>query len=131
MDFAGVIRGCAMAPSRLNQTWLTSEMIDAYIRLHKLGYAHSVEVWYQQELAAGVYGVAIGGLFAAESKFYRVRDASKVALVRLVEHLRSRGYTLLDIQQLTPHTALLGAAAIPRVEYLARLAVAIELPVTF
>ena len=127
VDFAGVIRGCAMAPSRLNQTWLTSEMIDAYIRLHKLGYAHSVEVWYQQELAAGVYGVAIGGLFAAESKFYRVRDASKVALVRLVEHLRSRGYTLLDIQQLTPHTARLGAAAIPRVEYLARLAVAIEL----
>ena len=70
--------------------------------------------------------MAIGGLFAAESKFYRVRDASKVALVHLVEHLRERGYTLLDIQQLTPHTARLGAVAIPRIEYLARLAEAIE-----
>ena len=75
--------------------------------------------------------MAIGGLFAAESKFYRVRDASKVALVHLVEHLRARGYTLLDIQQLTPHTARLGAVAIPRAEYLARLAAAIELPLTF
>ena len=83
------------------------------------------------ELAGGVYGVAIGGLFAAESKFYRVRDASKVALVHLVEHLHARGYTLLDIQQLTPHTARLGAAAIPRDEYLARLAEAIDLPVRF
>ena len=126
VDFAGVIRGCAMAPGRLNQTWLTPEMIDAYIRLHELGHAHSVEVWHEHELAGGVYGVAIGGLFAAESKFYRVRDASKVALVHLVEHLRERGYTLLDIQQLTPHTARLGAMAIPRVEYLARLAKAID-----
>ena len=130
-EFASVIRGCAMAPSRLNQTWLTPEMIDAYIWLHDLGYAHSVEVWYQQELAGGVYGVAIGGLFAAESKFYRVRDASKVALVHLVEHLRLRGYDLLDVQQLTPHTARLGAVAIPRAEYLARLTRAIDLPVTF
>jgi leucyl/phenylalanyl-tRNA--protein transferase len=130
-DFAGVIRGCAMAPSRLNQTWLTPEMIDAYIRLHKLGHAHSVEVWFEQELAGGVYGVAIGGVFSAESKFYRVRDASKVALVHLVEHLHARGYTLLDIQQLTPHTARFGAAAIPRLDYLRRLAGALDLPVTF
>jgi leucyl/phenylalanyl-tRNA--protein transferase len=131
VDFASVIRGCSMAPSRLNQTWLTPEMIDAYIRLHHLGYAHSVEVWHQHELAGGIYGVAIGGLFAAESKFYRVRDASKVALVQLVEHLRDRGYTLLDIQQLTPHTARFGAATIPRAEYLRRLADAIDRPVTF
>ena len=130
-DFAGVIRGCAMAPSRRGQTWLTPEMIDAYVALHELGHAHSVEVWRQDELAGGVYGVAIGGLFAAESKFYRVRDASKVALVRLVEHLRRRGYVLLDIQQLTPHAARMGAAAIRRAEYLERLATAIELPVTF
>ena len=130
-DFAGVIRGCAMAPSRVGQTWLTPEMIDAYIRLHELGHAHSVEAWYQGELAGGVYGVSIGGLFSAESKFYRVRDASKVALVHLVEHLRLRGYVLMDIQQLTPHTARLGAVAIPRPEYLARLAEAIELPVRF
>ena len=130
-DFPNVIRGCAMAPSRRDQTWLTPGMIDAYIQLHELGYAHSVEVWYQRELAGGVYGVAIGGLFAAESKFYRVRDASKVALVHLVEHLSLCGYKLLDIQQLTPHTARLGAVAISRVDYLSRLAQAIDLPVMF
>jgi leucyl/phenylalanyl-tRNA---protein transferase len=131
VDFASVIRGCAMSPGRLNQTWLTPEMIDAYVRLHELGHAHSIEVWYQHELAGGVYGVAMGGMFAAESKFYRVRDASKVALVHLLEHLRNCGYTLLDIQQLTPHTARLGAVAIPRVKYLSRLAAAVGLPVTF
>jgi leucyl/phenylalanyl-tRNA---protein transferase len=131
VDFASVIRGCAMAPGRLNQTWLTAEMIDAYIRLHELGHAHSVEIWHQHELAGGIYGVSVGGLFAAESKFYRVRDASKVALVQLVEHLGGRGFTLLDIQQLTPHTARFGAVAIPRVEYLARLAEAIDVPAKF
>ncbi len=131
VDFAGVIRGCAMAPSRVGQTWLTAEMIAAYIRLHRLGHAHSVEVWHNHELAGGVYGVSIGGLFAAESKFFRVRDASKVALVNLVEHLHGRGFTLLDIQQLTPHTARLGATNIPRAEYLARLAAAVEQQVTF
>lgn len=130
-DFAGVIHGCAMIPSRLGQTWLTPEMIDAYLQLHALGHAHSVEVWRHGELAGGVYGVSIGGLFSAESKFYRVRDASKVALVHLVEHLRARRFTLLDIQQLTPHIVRFGAAAIPRVEYLARLAEAVEQPVTF
>jgi len=130
-DFAGVISGCAMVPSRVGQTWITPEMIQAYIRMHELGYAHSVEVWYENELAGGIYGVAIGGLFAAESKFYRVRDASKVALVHLVEHLQERGFRLLDIQQLTPHTARFGAAAIPRAEYLERLAAVIDLPITF
>lgn len=130
-DFAGVIQGCAMAPSRRGQTWLTSEMIDAYIRLHELGHAHSVEVWHQNELAGGVYGVTIGGLFSAESKFFRVRDASKVALAHLINHLRERGYSLIDIQQLTPHTARLGAVAIRRSEYLTRLAEAVVRPVTF
>ena len=86
-----------------------------------MGHAHSVEAWHEDRLAGGVYGVAIGGLFAAESMFYRVRDASKVALVSLVAHLRGRGYPLLDIQQLTPHTARFGASEIPRSEYLARL----------
>jgi leucyl/phenylalanyl-tRNA---protein transferase len=130
-NFPEVVRGCAMAPSRLGQTWLTREMIDAYVRLHELGYAHSVEAWQQGELVGGVYGVAVGGLFSAESKFYRVRDASKVALVHLVEHLHRRQFTLLDIQQLTPHTARMGAMAIPRREYLARLAAAVELPAEF
>ena len=131
LDFPGVIRGCAMAPGRVNQTWLSPEMIDAYIALHTIGHAHSIEVWHQHELAGGIYGVSIGGLFAAESKFFRVRDASKVALVHLVAHLRKQGFVLLDIQQLTPHTARFGAAAIPRIEYLARLAEATELAVTF
>ncbi|MEN6451250.1 MAG: leucyl/phenylalanyl-tRNA--protein transferase [Thermoguttaceae bacterium] len=131
VDFRNVICGCSMAPGRVGRTWLTPEMIDAYTRLHELGFAHSVEVWHEHELAGGVYGVSIGGLFSAESKFFRVRDASKVALVHLVEHLRDRGFTLLDIQQLTPHTARLGAVAIPRAEYLARLAAAVEVRATF
>jgi leucyl/phenylalanyl-tRNA--protein transferase len=82
-------------------------------------------------LVGGTYGIAIGGLFAAESMFYRQRDASKVALVHLVAHLRARGYQLLDVQQWTPHTGRLGAVEIPRIEYLRRLARAIDLPVTF
>ncbi len=82
-------------------------------------------------LAGGTYGVAIGGLFAAESMFYRVSDASKVALVHLVNHLRDRGYGLLDVQQWTPHTGRLGAVEIPRIEYLRRLAAVINEPITF
>jgi leucyl/phenylalanyl-tRNA--protein transferase len=130
-DFAGVIHGCATAPGRVGQTWLTPSMIDAYCELHRLGHAHSVEVWRGDQLAGGTYGVAIGGLFAAESMFRRVTDASKVAVVHLVERLRSRGYHLLDIQQLTPHTGRLGAIEIPRTEYLRRLAAARDLAVTF
>jgi len=113
-DFEGVIRGCATAPGRRDQTWITPEMIRAYVKLHKLGYGHSVEAWHEGRLAGGVYGVAIAGLFAAESMFYRVSDASKAALVHLVEHLQHRGYRLLDIQQLTPHLARMGAIEIPR-----------------
>jgi leucyl/phenylalanyl-tRNA--protein transferase len=130
-DFPGVIRGCATAGNRTGNTWLTKKMIAAYIRLHRLGHAHSVEVWHEETLAGGTYGVAIGGFFAAESMFYRVSEASKVALVHLVEHLKHRGYVLMDIQQLTPHTARFGAIEIPRREYLARLAEAIDKPVSF
>jgi len=130
-DFRGVIRGCASAPGRVGQTWLSPSMIAAYVRLFDLGHAHSVEAWHGGQLAGGTYGVAIGGLFAAESMFYRVSDASKVALVYLVHHLRARGYRLLDIQMLTDHTARLGAVEISRHEYLQRLAEAISLPVTF
>ena len=103
----------------------------AYVHLHELGHAHSVEAWLGDQLAGGLYGVAIGGLFAAETMFYRVRDASKVALVHLVTHLRARGYRLLDIQQLSDHTARLGAVEIPRHEYLARLADAVSCQVEF
>jgi leucyl/phenylalanyl-tRNA--protein transferase len=130
-DFGGVIRGCAAGKDRVGQTWITPAMISAYTRMFELGHAHSVEVWCEGQLAGGLYGLAIDGLFAAESKFYAVRDASKVALVHLVRHLRARGYSLLDIQQLTPHTARLGAIAIPRTEYLIRLAHALALPVSF
>jgi leucyl/phenylalanyl-tRNA--protein transferase len=130
-DFAGVIHGCGTANGRAGNTWLTSAMIDAYIQMHALGHAHSVEVWQDDRLVGGTYGIAIGGLFAAESMFYLSRDASKVALAHLVAHLNARGYPLFDIQQWTPHTGSLGAVEIPRDEYLRRLARAIDLPVTF
>jgi leucyl/phenylalanyl-tRNA--protein transferase len=130
-DFAGVIRGCATSQGRRGNTWLTPSMIDAYCRMHELEHAHSVEIWRAGRLVGGTYGIAIGGLFAAESMFYIVRDASKVAVAYLVAHLRSRDYQLLDIQQWTPHTGTLGAFEIPRIEYLRRLARARDLPVTF
>ena len=130
-DFAGVIEGCATAQDRGGQTWITPEMRGAYQRLHKQGHVHSVEVWHEGRLAGGLYGLAIAGLFSAESMFYRVTDASKVALVALVGHLRMRRFALLDIQQLTPHTERLGGREIPRPEYLARLAAALRADVTF
>lgn len=130
-NFSGVIRGCAEGPGREGGTWITPRMIRAYTRMFELGHAHSVEVWREGQLAGGIYGLAVGGLFAAESMFHLVPDASKIALVHLVEHLRRRGYGLLDIQQLTPHTARLGAIEIPRREYLVRLAQAISSPVRF
>jgi leucyl/phenylalanyl-tRNA--protein transferase len=128
-DFDGVIRGCADRPGQ--GTWITPDMIAAYTALHRRGVAHSVEVWHEGELAGGVYGVALGGLFAGESMFARVRDASKVALVHLVERLRARAFQLFDIQFVTQHTASLGAVEIPRAEYLARLRRALECPVHF
>jgi leucyl/phenylalanyl-tRNA--protein transferase len=128
-DFAGVIRGCADRPGQ--GVWITQEMIDAYTRLHHLGHAHSVEAWRDGELAGGVYGVAVGGLFAGESMFTRVRDASKVALVHLAERLRQRGFRLFDVQFLNDHTASLGAIEIPRAEYLKQLRDAVACDVSF
>lgn len=130
-DFAGVIEGCATVQDRRQGTWLTPQMIQAYLDLHRQGCAHSVEVWHEGQLAGGTYGVAFGGFFAGESMFYRVRDASKIALMHLVAHLRRRGYRLFDIQQLTEHTASLGATEIPRPKFLKRLAEALTLPVTW
>jgi leucyl/phenylalanyl-tRNA---protein transferase len=130
-DFASVIRGCATAGDRTDNTWLTPNMIKAYTRMHQLGHAHSVEVWCDHQLVGGTYGIAIGGLFAAESMFHRVRDASKIALVYLVERLKARGFDLLDVQQWTPHTGRMGAVEIPRAEYLRRLSRAIKQPITF
>jgi|SRR5437870_3289076 len=128
-DFAGVIRGCAERGEE--GTWIIPEMIGAYERLHRLGYAHSVEVWCGTDLAGGLYGVAVGGLFAGESMFSRQRDASKVALVDTVERLRGQGFQLFDIQLLTEHTARLGAVEISRKQYLARLRRALACSPTF
>ena len=125
--FGDVIRGCADR----EQTWITADMIDAYTRLHRLGHAHSIESWLGDELAGGVYGVALGGLFAGESMFHRASGASKVALAYLVEYLKIRGFVLFDTQVVTEVTASLGALEIPRVDYLARLQEAIKQEVTF
>ncbi len=126
--FREVMLGCG---ERLEGTWITPEMLEAYTRLHQLGHAHSLEVWRDGQLAGGIYGVTVGGLFAGESMFSRVRDASKVALVHLMQHLRERGFVLFDVQFLNEHTASLGAIEIPRREYLRRLREAIVLPVAF
>lgn len=126
--FTDVVAGCA-DPSR-PAGWIDGDIAAAYLRLHELGWAHSVEAWRDGRLAGGLYGVSIGGLFAGESMFHRVRDASKAALVALValladEHADRR---LLDVQWVTPHLASLGAVEVPRATYLRRLADALPLP---
>jgi leucyl/phenylalanyl-tRNA--protein transferase len=128
-DFAAVIRACAVRPGE--GTWITPEMIAAYERFRDLGHAHSIEVWRGDDLAGGLYGVAIGGFFAGESMFTRIRDGSKVALVALAERLGQRGFTLFDTQFVTDHTRRLGAIEIPRREYLRRLGEALQQDVTF
>ncbi len=128
-DFAGVIQGCADA-DRPN-SWITEDFIDAYLLLHRLGWAHSIEVWDRDgNLMGGLYGVAIGGLFAGESMFHVGRDASKVALVHLVV-MMNRGGVLLDVQWQTPHLQSLGAVVIGRDEYLRRLPEALSVPGPF
>lgn len=118
--FEEVMRACA-DPAR-PQGWITEEFIDAYVILHTLGFAHSVEVWQGEDLAGGLYGVEIGGLFAGESMYHHARDASKVALVALVERLRScPGRRLIDVQWRTPHLASLGVTEISRLDYLGLL----------
>jgi leucyl/phenylalanyl-tRNA--protein transferase len=124
--FRQVMEGCAQPAPGREESWVTPAFIMAYTRLHELGNAHSVEVWQNGELVGGVYGVAIGGFFAGESMFHRVRDASKVALIHLLQHLRERGFVLFDTQMVTPVTRLLGAVEIPREEYLRRLADALR-----
>jgi leucyl/phenylalanyl-tRNA--protein transferase len=122
--FDEVIAACA-DPGRTGR-WITPAISAAYRRLHELGWAHSVEAWTSGgRLAGGLYGVATGQLFAGESMFHHETDASKVALVHLVERLRAGGATLFDVQWSTPHLASLGVAEIPRREYLARLALAV------
>lgn len=130
-DFAGVITGCAAPREPFGATWITAEMIRVYRELHECGCAHSVEVWRKGALVGGIYGVSLGAFFAGESMFYRERDASKIALVFLVGHLKARGFQLFDVQQATSHVARLGASEIPRARFLRRLHGAIKAPVDF
>ena len=141
-DFETVVRECA---KRKEGTWISKEIIDSYCRLHRLGHAHSIETRLRPKaasssrvprpsslsLAGGLYGVAIGGAFFGESVFHRATDASKVALVALVERLRARGFVLLDTQWVTPHLRQFGAYEIPRDEYLWRLEHALGLECRF
>ncbi len=123
--FEDVMRACA--DRRRPGGWIDESFVGAYTQLHDMGWTHSVEAWGTDgELVGGVYGVSIGGLFAAESMFHRVTDAGKVALVTLVERLRASGATLFDVQWKTPHLESLGAVDTSRAEYLDRLAVAID-----
>lgn len=116
-SFEAVMRACAGR----EDTWISEEIVQSYLRLHLLGYAHSVEAWKEGVLAGGLYGVALGAAFFGESMFSRERDASKVALVHLVERLRKRKFELLDTQFVTPHLARFGTIEIPRSDYLVRL----------
>lgn len=121
LQFERVMRGCA-SPNRAGG-WITEPFIDAYVELHELGWAHSIEVVDESgTLVGGLYGVRVEGLFAGESMFHLARDASKVALMYLVEEMRDHGVTLLDVQWLTPHLESLGAVEIARSDYLRHLA---------
>lgn len=126
-DFEGVIRACARRP----ETWINEEIIRGFVSLYEEGKAHSVEAYKDDELAGGLYGVTLGGAFMGESMFARMRDASKVCLVYLVERLKERGYVLLDCQIQNDHLARLGATEIPEKEYLQRLKEALELRRSF
>lgn len=127
-SFREVMLACG---ERGEGTWIMPELVRAYGRLARLGLAHSVEAWQGGQLVGGLYGVALGGAFFGESMFHHVRDASKVALVALVERMKTRGYTLMDIQYLTPHLESFGAVEIPREDYLSRLAAALAVDCTF
>lgn len=121
--FERVIRACAAAPRAGGaSTWITPPMISAYLEVHRRGHAHSVEAWDGDSLVGGLYGVTAGGVFTGESMFHRISDASKLCVLHLIAHLQARGATWIDIQQLTPHFALLGAHEIPRDAFLAKLA---------
>ncbi len=127
--FEQVMRACG--DPRRPDGWIDDGFVAAYARLHDLGWAHSVEVWEDDRLAGGLYGVAINGLFAGESMFHVVTDASKVALVATVAKLTTIGAALFDVQWVTPHLASMGAVAISRADYTRRLADALTLDVTW
>ncbi len=116
-QFEEVVRSCGAR----EETWISEDIIQSYLQLHRAGVAHSVEAWRDGKLAGGLYGVSVGAAFFGESMFSRIRDASKVALAALVERLKQQGFELLDTQWMTPHLKMLGAKEISREEYLRRL----------
>lgn len=126
-DFAGVVRACADR----SETWINAEIFDVYTALHRLGHAHSVEVWHQGRLIGGTYGVVLGAAYFGESMFSRATDGSKIALAYLIRHLRDRGYLLFDVQFMTPHLASLGAIEISRAAYHRQLAAAVAVAARF
>lgn len=131
--FGDVIRACAAEDRDLidRGTWIDDEIIESYMLLHEQGVAHSVEAWLDDQLVGGLYGVALRGAFFGESMFHRVTDASKVALIALVERLRTRGYVLLDTQWVTPHLEQFGAIEIPRDDYMRLLDSSLKLDCSF
>jgi leucyl/phenylalanyl-tRNA---protein transferase len=134
-EYAGVMRACAERPGE--GTWITPELYKAYCALHALGWGHSIEVWEKasasrpRRLIGGLYGLAVGGLFAGESMFHRESGASKVAFARMAEHLAARGFALFDVQAHSEHLASLGCIDVPREVYLQRLAEVVDRPVRF
>jgi leucyl/phenylalanyl-tRNA--protein transferase len=126
--FDAVIAACA---EREEGTWISPAISRLYRTLHRMGAAHSVETWAGDALVGGLYGIALGGAFFGESMFHRATDASKVALVALIERMKQRGFTLLDTQFITPHLARLGAVEIPRKDYVERLSAALRLDCQF
>jgi len=123
-DFTATMRACANV--RRDGTWINEKLIAAYERLHDLGFAHSVETWWDGQLAGGLYGVSLGGAFFGESMFHHRRDASKIALVALVNRLRERGYVLLDTQASTSHLTRFGCIEIPAKDYIRQLDIALQ-----
>ncbi len=123
--FEQVMRKCAEPRQDESGTWISEDLLQAYVELHNAGFAHSVEAFLDGELVGGLYGVTVGGLFAGESMFHRATDASKVCLVHLVEKLRKQGYLLHDTQFMTDHLRKFGAVEIPAAEYLKRVEIAV------
>ncbi len=130
-DFVATMRGCAEATVDRQSTWIDENIIDAYTRLHQKNFAHSVEAWSGDRLVGGLYGVAFNGFFAGESMFSRERDASKICLVYLVDHLKQRGFSLLDVQFQTDHLKKFGVIEIPKLSYKLLLHEAIQQNVVF
>jgi leucyl/phenylalanyl-tRNA--protein transferase len=130
-DFAGIVAGCAAPAEGREDTWINTEIERLFGALHRLGHAHSVEVWHDGRLVGGLYGVSLGAAFFGESMFSRVRDASKVALVHLVARMRLMGFRLLDAQFQTEHLAQFGCREVPRAAYKRLLSEAVDEPVAW